>query len=817
MLLRSHPILSRFLIWVVTPFILLLAYSYSFLLQSLPQKEGTVRLQGLDSAVKVIRDENAIPHILADNDLDAFFALGYVHAQDRLWQMNFSIRLATGRLSEILGRDSLNSDKFMRTLGIYRASEQALLSLDERSRRTLEAYAKGINAWIKEGHTLPLEFQILDAEPELWEPVNSIALIKLMAYNLGGLNSGRELTLSALIKELGVDNANELMPNVNAQSFPDTETAGLIDKDIILGLLAQNEQVQPQFNVGGEGLGSNAWVVSGEYTQSGLPLLASDPHLGVEIPAVWYLAEIQGDELHVTGATYPGAPIVLMGQNESIAWGTTNMLADAQDLYVVRTNDLNEDQYKVDGQWLDMEVEEELIHVKSDFPQFLTDPIPPVKWQVRSTRHGPLISDAIGRSERPLALRWSALDEQDKTFQSFLDINYADDWTSFKSAFEGYAAPALNFIYADNKGDIGLFAAGNIPIRHHSNGRIPVPGWNSKYEWDGYIPTDSLPHILNPEQGYIANANNKNHTADYPYLISNIWAAPFRVERINKTIESYIDKGKKITVQDFIDLQGDEGSLQVQQLLPFLLSLAPQSARQESVISKLKGWDGVLSGDSEEAVVYQVWLRHFNTLLLSDDMRGSALHEERANGLQGFLSVLKPTFINNAVNQSDSLQFDWCDQITTEKPETCEELALIALNGAIDEIDRQIGGNKKWGDVHETYYPHLVFTNSQLLSSIFDRGIEGSGDRYTVNSGNWRYTEDGEYRTGSSANYRQIVDLSDRTKGGFINNTGQSGNVISGHYDDNIKPFKQLKLWPMQLNTVHGAESASTLTLEPIK
>ncbi|WP_083330611.1 MULTISPECIES: penicillin acylase family protein [Pseudoalteromonas] len=814
MQMRSHPLLFRFLIWIVAPLLVLLVYGYSSLLKSLPQEEGVISLSGIDSSVKVVRDENSIPHIFADNDYDAYFALGYVHAQDRLWQMNFALRLATGRLSEVLGRESLQSDKFMRTLGLKRASESALESLDEHSLKVLESYANGVNAWVKEGHTLPLEFQLLDVEPELWQPVNSITLVKLMAYNLGGpLNFGNELTLSALIKELGVAKANELMPNVNAERFSDMEAISQLDESVIEGLLAQNNQMQPQFNLGGEGTGSNAWVVSGKYTQSGFPLLASDPHLGLEIPAIWYLAEIKGDKLSVTGATYPGAPIVLMGRNESIAWGTTNMLADAQDLYVVRTNPLDDNQYEVDGQWFDMEVEEEIIHVRSDFPQFLTDPIPAVKWPVRKTRHGPLISDAMGRVERPLAFRWSALEKQDKTFQSFLNINYASDWNSFKSAFDGYVAPAMNFVYADQNGDIGLFAAGSIPIRHHSNGRLPVPGWNSRYEWSGYIPNDELPHQFNPEIGYVANANNKNHSEEYPHLISNVWAVPYRAERINTTIQGLIEQGKKITAEDFVALQGNVDSLQTKQLLPFFLGLSPQNTQQQTTIDRLKGWDGVVSGQSQEAVIYEVWLRHFNSLLVSDELRGNILHEARGNNLQSFVTRLKPTFINAVINNNSAVKFNWCDRINTEETETCEELALLALDGAIDEINRQIGKDATWGEVHESYFPHLVFTNMQLWNSIFDRAIEGGGDRYTVNSGNWGYTEDNGYRTVSTGNYRQVIDLGNKNKGGFINSTGQSGNVISEHYDDNIAPFKHLKLWPMSLDT--DDQSVSTLILEP--
>jgi penicillin G amidase len=809
MLIHSHPILSRFLIWVVLPIILVLSLGYGFLLQSLPQKEGILRLQGLDSPVKIIRDEHAVPHIFAAADHDAFFALGYLHAQDRLWQMNYMRRLGQGRLSEILGRDALNNDRLMRTLGLSRAAQTDLESLNESARQSLIAYTNGVNAWLKEGNILPVEFYILDTEPELWQPIDSLLIIKLVAFNLG-FNYQRELSLDLLVKELGVAKANELIPNVNSENSSITEATDLADPSLIQGLLAQNDQLRRQYHMRGEGVGSNAWAVSGKFTKSGLPLFASDPHLGVEIPAVWYLAEIQGDRLHVTGATYPGIPFVFMGHNESIAWGTTNMFADAQDLYLERTNPLNENQYEVDGQWLDMEVDEELIYIKSDFPRFLTDPIPPLKWEVRRTRHGPLISDIMGQADYPLALRWAGLDEQDKTYQSYLNINYAEDWTSFKSAFEGYAVPAINFVYADTHGDIGLFAAGKIPIRRHGDGRLPVPGWQSIYDWNGYIPLEQLPQILNPEKGYIVNANNKNHSADYPYLVANNWGLPYRAERIHQTIQSSIKAGRKLDIHNFIDMQGDVQSLQFKELLPFFQNLSPQTTQQKEIINKLKQWDGVLSEESKEAAIYQVWLRHFNVLLLGDDLRGSLLHEARGDELQDFVeTIVQLRLISQVIRQNQSLQYNWCDQISTAAQESCEELALIALDEASKELDRFIGTEKQWGDIHKTNYPHRAFTNTRLLDFVFDRS--------TVNAGTWFYSEDREYEIVTSSSYRQVIDLSEWNKSGFINSTGQSGNVLSEHYDDNILPFKQLALWPMHFGMEQSSGKESILKLLPIK
>ncbi|MFC6632388.1 penicillin acylase family protein [Microbulbifer taiwanensis] len=817
MLARSYPTISRLLTWIFLPIMLACGVGYGILLQSLPKSSGSIYHEGLTAPVKIVRDKRAIPHIVADTDQDAFFALGYVHAQDRLWQMNFNRRLAQGRLSEIQGRESLESDKFMRTLGFSHAAQSDLQSLDLAAREALMSYSNGVNAWINEGNILPIEFYIHDTEPELWQPSDSLLISKWMAFNLGRNNLNFEVALDLLVKEIGVAKAFEMFPDVNAKANSTIKVTGLVERQTQLGLLAQNDQLQRRFGFIDNALGSNAWAVSGRFTESGRPLLGSDPHLLVQIPTMFYLAEIQGDRLHVSGATFPGIPVVLAGRNESIAWGTTNMIADVQDIYVVRTNPLDDNQYEVDGQWLDMKVEEELIHVKSDFPGFLTDPIPPIKWQVRRTTHGPLVSDAIGRVEHPLALRWTGFDDSDKSYQSFLKINYAENWSSFKSAFKGYAVPASNFIYADVHGDIGLFAGGKIPIRTSSDGRLPVPGWQSNYDWEGYIPLELTPQTINPDKGYIANSNNKNHSEDYPFMVSHLWAAPYRFEGISQKLEDHIQNGRKLTAQDFIELQGNTESLQVKELLTFLQNLTPTTSAQRATITRLKEWEGSLSIDSTEAVIYLVWLRHFRGLLIGDDLRGSVLHEERANRLQFLTGLRNPKFISRVINQAEDLQFDWCDRIDTNIHETCEDLALSALDEAIKEIDRKIGTDTSWGEVLTVNYTHQAFTNIQFLDFIFNRSIGKGGDRFSINSANWAYLDDEGYQVNTTANFRQVIDLNDWSNSGFINDTGQSGNIISRHYDDNILPFKELKLWPMHIKAIEDSESLSILKLEPAK
>ncbi|WP_196761502.1 penicillin acylase family protein [Pseudoalteromonas luteoviolacea] len=769
--------------------------------------------------MKVTRDEHSIPHISATTDHDAFFALGYIHAQERLWQMTHKRRLAEGRLSEVMGIDALPMDQYMRAYTLVPAAQSAMKHLDETALEVLRVYAAGVNAWISEGNTLPAEFYILDTEPEPWKPVDSILMMKLMSLNLGP-NHSAETEFDLLVKEVGLAKANDIIPNENKNNPAATDyyEGELADSEVEARLIGLNDRLQDEFKSGGEiAVGSNAWAVSGKYTESNFPLLAGDPHLLTEMPSVWYLANIKGDRINVTGATFAGVPLVFMGRNESVSWGVTNMFPDALDLYVERTNPLNPNQYEVDGEWVDMEIEEQTIHIKSASPAFLNKPVPSVQWQVRRTRNGPLISDAIGQVDSPLAIRWTPLDEVDKSFESFLGMNYADNLESFESALREYKAPAVNIIYADVENNIAQFAAGKIPVRKKGNGRRPVPGWNSNYQWERYLSFDEMPHKINPEEGYVINANNKNHPDDYPHIILNLESPPYRADRIEDVVQEFIASGKKISVQDFIDLQGDSESLQVKELLPHILSLPVKNAKHKAAIEKLKAWDHVIAGDSEASALYQVWMKHFNQLLISDDLKGSALHERRGNAIQTVPPRLRPLLIKQVFLKSPDLNNDWCDQVNTDVHETCDDLGLIALDATLEELDRLIGMTHDWEDINELYLPHLAFRDIPLLDSIFSRTIEGNSDRFSVNRADWRYSEAVGYRVISTAGYRQVIDLSPENNSGYINSSGQSEHLLSDHYDDNITPFKDLQLRPLRLGAPSRSQAELILHLEPVK
>jgi penicillin amidase len=747
----------------------------------------------LDGQVEIVRDRWGVPHIFATNDRDAFLALGYVHAQDRLWQMEMNRRIGAGRLSEILGDATLDIDKFQRTLGYYRAAESDYSVLSERSRMALDAYAAGVNAWLAEGHTLPPEFLLLGVTPEPWQPVDSLVWEKMMSWDLGG-DYEMELLRLQLGQALGAERAAELLPPYpkDALDILPPEAFSIASAD----LLRLDRSLQFDFGRGGREIGSNNWVVAGSRTTTGLPLLADDPHLSASIPSIWYLAEIQGDQIHAIGATFPGLPAIVIGHNERVAWGVTNVGPDTQDLYIERINPANPNQYEVDGDWVDMTIDEEIIAVDGEDQ--------PLRWAARSTRHGPLISD-VTTTGAPLALRWVALTPGDTTMDAFMGLNYAADWQEFVAALESYVSPSQNFVYADVDGNIGYYAPGRIPIRVDGHdGMLPVPGWDSSAEWTGYIPFDRLPHTFNPPAGFVATANNRVVGADYPYLISNDWAPPYRAQRITDLIEQF-SAGDKISADDMAAIQGDRVSLQAPELLPLFLSVTPADDRQRQAVGYLQGWNGELALDSVAASIYEAWMLHLERAVFEDDLRGDLFDElsTRAN----------PIFLSNVLNDT-TLRSAWCDNVLTVGLESCEDMALLALDTALDDMSGRAGDNMdqwRWGEIHKTQYPHQPFSEVAYLKPLFHRTIGNGGDRFTVNVApvNLHTPYDQTHVPG----YRHIVDLADMQNSRFVQTTGQSGIVLSGHYDDLIRMHRDVQYIPMAFG--RSQVRGNTFTLDP--
>jgi len=595
-----------------------------------PQTEGEQQLTGLQAPVTVVRDEWGIPHIYASNPHDLFMAQGYVHAQDRFWQMEFSRRIGSGRLSEILGEATLEDDKFIRTVGWHRVAAQEVERMDPESRLALEAYAEGVNAYIGEYEgRWGLEFALLRLqgarfEPEPWIPLNTLTWAKVMAWDLGG-NMDNELLRTQIAAQLGQGALQELVapyPSDRPVIVPHPITQATLDA------LPLAYRLDWHLALGkGPDIGSNNWVISGSRTESGTPLLANDPHLGIQIPSIWYEiglhCEPVGDDCpyNVVGASFPSAPGVIIGHNDYIAWGVTNLGPDVQDLYIEKVHPDDPNLYEFEGQWQQMQIVREEIKVAGEDE--------PVVIRVRLTRHGPIINDVVGGPEKewsfgwqPLALRWTAL-EPATLFRAVLLIDRAQNWEEFREALRYWDVPSQNFVYADAEGNIGYQAPGRIPIRKKGDGTMPVPGWTDDYEWEGFIPFDELPRAFNPPEGYIVTANNAVVGPDYPYFLAVDWSRGYRAQRIVDLITAK----DRLSLEDMQTIQADSTPLHVQELLPYLLALELEDERLGQAQAILREWDGEANWDSAGASILEATLVHLIEETYGDELGPHLLKE----------------------------------------------------------------------------------------------------------------------------------------------------------------------------------------------
>ncbi|MGO4157342.1 penicillin acylase family protein [Cupriavidus sp. YAF13] len=784
---------------------------------SQPQTAGTLKLPGLRESVSIVRDRHAVPHIKAANAQDAYFALGFVHAQDRLWQLQMNKRIASGRLAEILGPSALDTDRFLRTLGVRRNAEAILAQSSAETRAMLQAYADGVNAYIdgRKG-PLPPEFLILRTQPERWEPADTLAWQTMMAWDLGG-NWTQETLRMRLAQVLPVSRINELLAPYPGERPLRTMDYGNLYRHLapLATAMARVEQQAPAGYV--EGMGSNNWVVSGAHTRSGKPLLANDPHLGLQAPALWYFAQMQAPGLDVTGATLPGMPAVVLGHNQRIAWGFTNTAPDVQDLYIERVQPGSTQRYQTPDGWADFITRTETIHVKG---------APDVTLNVRETRHGPVISDAaepVATAAAPLgaqyvvAFQWSALRADDRTVQAGLALNRATDWASFLAALRDFHSPQQNIVYADVDGNIGFIAPGRVPLRRADNdlkGLAPAPGWDARYDWTGFIPFEQLPRSFNPPEGVIATANQKIVEDDYPYFLTSEWTVPYRYQRIR----TLIDATERHTMDSFGAIQKDTLSLAVRDALPLLLAspFASDPAlpeRERALIESLRKWDGDMQARLSEPLVATAWLRRLSRVLFEDKVGDTLFNRlwEQRNVQQPMLNVLR--------NPRGQGAF-WCDNNMTPAPESCDDAVAKAWHLAIADLDRRYGDKPerwRWGQAHAARSEHKPFGKQSYLAGLFNVKVPSGGDTYTVNVGRHNLRDEAApFESVHAASLRAIYDLSDLAESRFMNSTGQSGNVTSTHYRDWTDKWAAVQYITMAPGRrAPGNEAFDTLVLQP--
>ncbi len=766
--------------------------------------DGALTVAGLQSTVTVYRDKNGVPNIYADNTHDLFFAQGYVQAQDRLFQMDFQRRVGLGRLSEVLGEATLKTDQFLRTLGSGRAAAEDLAMLSDDTLAILQAYADGVNAFIAANpDKLPVEFRILGYTPEPWQPLHSVAWGKMMAWSLGG-NWETELMTAQLIEALGPEAAATLMARYPEEGPfiipPEVKSfAGLGQID-----MSQVWAIKRLLKVNDPGVGSNNWVVAGSRTTTGMPLLANDPHLGMQIPSVWYANGLHGAGFDVVGVVFPGVPGVVIGHNSRIAWGVTNLGPDVQDLFIEKINPDNPNQYEFQGQWLDMQVIEEPILVKGRTE--------PVIQTVRITRHGPImnaVSSDIGESAPPLAMQWTAL-QGTPLSQAILRIDQAQNWEQFRAALQDFAVPAQNFVYADVEGNIGYQAPGWIPIRAAGDGTVPVPGWTGEYEWTGFIPYEELPFVFNPSVGYVATANNQAVPDSYPYLLTTDWAAPYRAQRIVELIESK----PQLSPEDFAAIQGDVHPVPTDIFTPLLeqVDLTGGSVAVQQARAALLAWNRQMAADSAEPLIFELYQQKLISETLGDEIVAAGGEELAAAYLSGFRNNSTQA-VQRLTAEPDNI---WWDDVRTPAVERRDDIVARALTLAVAELQGRFGDNAarwRWGDAHWTNFDHLVFAAVSPLDGIFNRSIPAMGSSFTVNAAGVDYDD---LTMNSGASFRQIIDLSDLNASQFIYTTGQSGDVFSPHYDDMVQPWQGVQYIPLRFDQADIQQTAQeTLVLQP--
>jgi len=804
--------------------VLALAAACFGLRASLPRTRGTLALPGLRAPVTVVRDAAGVPHIVAATDRDALMALGFVHAQDRLWQMEWQRRVGAGRLSEVVGEGALDIDRFLRTLGTYRAAEAAYWGLGAEGRDLLDAYVGGVNAFLASGHPLPPEFLALQTRPEPWRAADSLVWAKMMAWNLGG-NWDMELLRAWLEHRVGALRAAELLPEYPADGPTILGSAGVdgppraaagprggapgSSAPVVASaarLLDLDGRLRRELRLGGPGVGSNGWVVAGRRTASGMPLLANDPHLGTQIPSQWYLAAIHGDRLHVVGGTLPGLPGVVIGRNARVAWGFTNLGADVQDIYVERLDPSAPNRVWDGGRWQPLAIVTETIQVRGRAE--------PVLWAARASRHGPLVSDALdevppavaaGGFPTALALRWTALDPEDGTLEAFVALDRAGGWDAFLAATRGFDAPSQNVVYADVEGRIGYTATGRIPIRAAGDGRRPVPGWSVAHDWTGYVPRDALPRAVDPDAGWIVTANQRVTRAAEPFLTDD-WALPYRAARIEDALEAAAAGGRRLAAEDVAAIQLDTGSAMALALKGALERLPAASARQAAAIARVAAWDGDNRAGDVAPTVVQAWLVALVGALVADDLDDARLASYLT---QDDLNHRNAEFALQALARDDG---SWCDDRTTPAREACAALALRALDEALDALEQRLGGRMegwRWGRVHRTQFPHAPLSEVALLRPLVQRSIAAGGDAFSPNVGapSWATPFDHDHAAG----YREIIDLG-APEARFSVITGQSGHPLSPHYADRIRPHRDGHYLTISLEP---PQSGARLRLEP--
>jgi penicillin G amidase len=730
----------------------------------LPKTSGTIEVDGLGAPVRSRRDRWGVPHIEGSSHADLFFAQGFCHAQDRLWQMDFYRRVVRGRVSEMAGGEGLPVDRLMLTLGIRRAAEREAAALEPEVRDRLDVFCAGVNAAAASARALPFEMQLLRlGEFDPWRPVDVLSLGKLLAFGLS-TNWEKELLRSDMARALGPELAARLDPGYPAGNPIVTQEPWSGEG---LAAAEQIDAVRRAIGLAPEASGSNNWAVSGARSATGSPLIAGDPHLPPSMPGIWYQVGMsRANGRFVRGASLPGMPGVYMGQNNDVCWTFTNVMADIEDLFIER---IEGGRYLFEGEWRPVETVVEEIPVKGrDTPDLL---------EVRSTHHGPIVNEALGADEaEPLALRWLTLDRS-AFFPGMYELDEIESGPELVRRLEGHTSPASNLIWADRHGSIGYKLIGLLPLRRGGCPDLPKPGWMGEFEWEGTIPYDELPEVVDPESGFLVTANNRIVGDDYPHHITSDWLDGYRAMRI----EQLLRETDEHDIESFEAMQADVLSIPGIEAARRLGRLSPAGQRERSGLERLRSWDGRLDSDSIAATIYQAFL-----LRLAREVARAAIGDrdlaerwlDRADN--GFTA-----HVTSPWRWHSHLMKLWEEGDAELIGRPWDELVLESLGGALDDLSDRFGPDPegwRWGRVHEMEFPHPLGEANPLLRRLLNRRLAAGGAQETVSQ--IAYDPNDPYRAVWAPSWRMVADPTAPERSRWQMFTGQSGHPASPHYDD---------------------------------
>ena len=773
---------------------------YFYLLSILPDYSGEVRLSGIKYAVEINRNNFAVPFIKAENDEDAAFALGFVHAQERMFQMDIIRRAGQGRLSEIFGKSTLKFDKLFRSMQLEKIVKQSFTQLPDSAQKILLAYAHGVNTYIKnEPDKIGIEFALLNYEPESWKPEHSLLIAKLMAWELN-ISWWTDIVFTKLVKKYGEQKAREILPYYK-ENAPTIIPKNLTQLDIgEFDLYKTDIEFRQFMGYAANHYGSNNWALSGSKTISGKPIIANDPHLVFSIPGKWFVVSINSPHWKVSGFSLPGVPGIVIGKNENISWVLTNVMADDCDFYIEKL-DVKKKKYFLNNNWKDLSAVSDTIFIKDEQPIIKT---------TFFTHRGPIVSDIHDfivnqRQHSYISMRWTAL-EFNNEFKAIINVNKAKTWNDFRKALVDFSTPGQNFVYADVKGNIGYICAAKLPIRSENSATFINDGTTSQNDWLGFVDYEKMPKLFNPNRGYIASANNKTDPK-FNYHISNIWEPSSRIERI----EALINSKNKLDTSFCFKIQNDFSSVYAQKMTGFLLkafeNFKIKDRNLKTALRLFKNWDFNLSSKSQTAAIYSYYYINLLKNIFYDEM-GKELFDEYI-----FIANVPYRVVESMLLDGTS---SWFDNVKTKKIETRDDIIRKSLVDALEQLEKSNGkdvANWQWGNFHSITFKHIFSFGSKFLAKIFNRGpYEIGGDGTSVFNTEYTFSSPFDVKLGPSMRY--VYDFQNPHQFYFILPNGQSGHFMSKHYDDMTDKWLRGKY--LQLNeSIEQDEAYEKLILKP--